>query len=72
MPGLYMHTHFLVDSPLKISPSREVEDADLCVEQRDLKKWLGNLPDTVVQVPILLEEYLSILVIGSLFVEIRF
>eukprot|EP00088_Acartia_fossae_P038399 TRINITY_DN3979_c0_g1_i1.p1 TRINITY_DN3979_c0_g1~~TRINITY_DN3979_c0_g1_i1.p1 ORF type:complete len:617 (-),score=135.33 TRINITY_DN3979_c0_g1_i1:117-1967(-) len=37
------------DSPLKISPSREVEDADLCVEQRDLKKWLGNLPDTVVQ-----------------------
>ena len=34
---------------MKISPSREVEDDDLNPEQLNVKVWLGNLPDTVVQ-----------------------
>jgi len=39
----------LKDSPIKISPSRDAEDNDLCPAQRKLKHWLGSLPDTVVQ-----------------------
>jgi len=41
----------LTDSPTKpiISPSRDIVDITLTDDQRQLKEWIGNLPDTVVE-----------------------
>jgi len=41
----------VLGSPRKlvVSPSRDEVDHNLCPSQREMKAWLGNLPDTVVE-----------------------